>query len=434
MASIIDGLFSGRAGIQSHGIAIAVIADNIANQNTVGFKSGRADFTDLLAGSLGGGGGAVSPGSGSAVKSVTRILNQGTFEFTGRDLDIGIDGNGFLLVRDGTGSVFYTRAGNLSVDAEGNLRDQNNFFVLGYSATGSGELDALNVSERVAGDIATTNIDLGGNLRADGGATISPNAALPPGDAGASYAQLNDASSFAYSVTAYDSLGGKHNLRAYFFNTDPGNREWSVEIYADGGDINNAPDPAIPAGTPVLLDRLPLLFQGNGQLVPGPPTAVTPADITWANGSDAGVITFDFSRFTQFASPSSIESSSQNGTGSGSVVGYSIEKDGSLRAQLDNGQSALVGTIGLATFANNEGLKRVGNSLYTQTAASGEPIVGTPSVGTFGLLESGALELSTSDLAGDFIKLISLQRGFQGSSRIVSSISDLLNEVVNLAR
>jgi flagellar hook protein FlgE len=426
VASIIDGLFSGRSGIQSHGTAIAVLADNISNQNTVGFKAGRADFVDLLAGSLGGGSGSISTGSGSAVKSVTRVLTQGTFEFTGRGLDLGIDGNGFLLVRDRVGVTYYTRAGNLSVDPDGKLLDQNGFEVLGYAANGSGAITPLNVSERVAGDIATNGITLGGNLNATSDVSVPPLPIDTP-----TYTDLNNAEAFSANVDVFDSLGGKHGVRVSFYKTNAADRLWEAKLYVDGADVN---DPGATPGMPFEIGTINMQFGPNGLLV-NPAAAIGQTGlINWSNGSAAAALEVDLSRFTQFASSSNIDTLGQNGTGSGSVVGYNVTRNGDLVAQLDNGQTALIGTIALANFANNEGLRRVGGSLYAASSDSGEPIIGVPGVGTFGIIESGALELSTADMAADFIKLISLQRGFQGSSRIISSISDLLNEVVNLAR
>jgi flagellar hook protein FlgE len=421
VSSIISGLFSGRSGIQAHGTAIAVLADNIANQNTVGFKSGRADFVDLLAGSLGGGSGAIVTGSGSAVKNITRVLTQGTFEFTGRGLDLGIDGNGFLMVQDRVGVTYYTRAGNLSVDPDGNLLDQNGFGVLGYAANGSGALTRLNVTDRVANDIGTNNIVVAGNLDA----RVDITGASLPGNV--TYDALNNADAFSTTVNVFDSLGGSHDLRISFFKTAP--QEWEAGIYLDGGDVvGGTPGEAIRIGT------VPLQFGNNGQLQTPANSIVPTGNIQWTNGAADTTFDIDLSRFTQFATNSSLESLSQDGTGSGSVVGYTVTRNGDLIAQLDNGQTATIGTIALANFSNNEGLQRVGNSLFSASADSGEPIIGVPGVGTFGLIESGALELSTADMAADFIKLISLQRGFQGSSRIIGSISDLLNEVVNLAR
>ena len=140
MPSIIDGLFAGRSGIQSHGTGISVLADNISNSNTTGFKQSRADFADLVAGNLSGGSSVVA-GSGSAVTAVTPILTQGTFEFTGRGLDVAIDGNGYFTVADAaTGQKFYTRAGNFKIDTNGNVLDQNGYQVQGFPSTGAGGL------------------------------------------------------------------------------------------------------------------------------------------------------------------------------------------------------------------------------------------------------------------------------------------------------
>lgn len=419
MASIIDGLFSGRSGIQAHGTAISVLADNIANGNTTGFKAARADFVDLLAGSLGGGGSATATGSGSAVAKVTRILNQGTFESTGRGLDVAIDGNGFLVVQDGFGSRYFTRAGNLQVNPEGFLLDQNGYQVMGFPSNGSGGLTTLNVNARVAQDISTSSMTWSGNLDAASAITT------PPGVV--SFVNLSNSSSFQYTMKVFDSLGASHDVSAYFFHT--ATNEWQVRLYADGGDIT-----AGTAGTPSLLGTVNLTFTAAGQLNTGVTPGTTTITPAWSNGSNPGSIAVDFSNFSQFASANTIDSADQNGTGSGSVTGFSVRPDGTLVARLDNGQTSSIGVIALASFANGEGLQRLGNSLFAESADSGEAVIGNPGVGIFGALQSGSLELSTADLAADFIKLISLQRGFQGSSRIISSINDLLNEVVNLAR
>ena len=415
MPSIVDGLFSGRAGLQAHGTAISVLADNIANQNTTGFKAARADFVDLLAGSLGGGG-SVSTGNGSSVGKVTRILNQGTFESTGRGLDVAIDGNGFIIVQDGVGSKYFTRAGNLQVNPEGFLLDQNGYEVQGFPANGAGGLTSLNVNARVQQDIQTTTLDWSGNLNAG-----DPINAVP---ATITFPNLAAGANFQYTQKVFDSLGASHDVTAYFFKTSA--NTWIANFYADGGDIT-----AGTPGTPSSVGTVGLTFNASGQLTSAGTTTLA---ANWSNGSTAGAVDVDLSGFAQFASPNAITSANQNGTGSGTVVGFSVQGDGTLVARLDNGQTSSIGVVALAGFANAEGLQRVGNSLFSQSAESGDAVIGTPGVGIFGQLESGALELSTSDLASDFIKLISLQRGFQGSSRIVSSINDLLNEVVNLGR
>lgn len=133
MPSIVNGLFSGRSGISSHGIAIAVIGDNISNASTLGYKTSRAEFADLIAGGQTSG---KVVGSGSQVSSISTIFEQGTSEFTGRPLDLTVDGNGFFVLADGL-QRFYTRAGNFKLDEEGNIVNQNGLNVLGFPATGA---------------------------------------------------------------------------------------------------------------------------------------------------------------------------------------------------------------------------------------------------------------------------------------------------------
>jgi flagellar hook protein FlgE len=414
--SIIDGLFAGRAGIQSHGTGISVLADNIANANTTGFKYSRADFADLVAGNLSGGSTLV-PGSGSQVNSITPVLTQGTFEFTGRGLDAAIDGQGYLVVADtgGSGSRYYTRAGNLQIDTEGNLLNQNGYQVLGFPSSGAGGLQALNVNNRATGSVDTAGVSIGGNLDAS-----SP---ILPADA-TSFSTLNDTAQFSTFLDVFDSLGGSHTVTVYFFHTAA--NTWQARGFVDADDVGGV------AGAPSQLFNVTMSFDNAGQrtLIGAPDATATPA---WDNGSAAGSIGFTFDPFSQFASSSSINNISQDGTGTGNVVGFQIEESGTVFAQLDNGQTAAIGIVALASFANPEGLRRVGGSLYSETTTAGEPVIGRPNTGNFGSIESGALELSNADIASDFIKLISLQRGFQGSSRIITNINDLLNEIVNLA-
>lgn len=420
MPSIIDGLFAGRSGIQAHGTGISVLADNISNANTTGFKQSRADFSDLVAGNLSGGGSIVQ-GSGSQVNAVTPILTQGTFEFTGRGLDVAVDGNGFFTVDDpATGTRFYTRAGNFKVDTDGNVLDQNGFNVLGFPANGSGGLEGLNVNRRAQGSVQTNNVSIGGNLDASSLFDATQPTSLT------NFATLNSEAEFSTFLDVFDSLGGSHTVTTYFFHTT--SNTWTAQAYVDAGEVGGTD------GNAQLIGQTTLTFNTAGQRTGIPASGIdftaTPA---WDSGAAPLPINFSFDPFTGYSSSSAIGNITQDGTGTGNVVGFSIEENGSLFAQLDNGQTASIGVVALTTFSNTEGLRRVGGSLYAETTASGEPVVGRPNTGTFGSLEAGALELSNADIAADFIKLISLQRGFQGSSRIITNINDLLNEIINLA-
>jgi len=411
--AIVNGLFAGRAGIASHGAAIGVVGDNIANSNTVGFKSSRAEFSDILAG------GQISGrtiGSGSSVGSVTTIFNQGTLEFTSRPLDLAIDGNGFFTVANGP-QRFYTRAGNFKVDSAGFIVDQNNYSLLGFPQGGTGALQPMNINAVGSSSASTSDVAIAGNLNAS--AAIG----APP-DPVTSFQQLANAAAFQTVVDIYDSLGARHSVTVFFFKTDEG--EWTAQAYVDGSEVDGG-----NPGDPIMIGQDNVVFGADG--LPVGDFGFT-ANVAWANGADAGLdVDFRFEPFTQFAGNSNISAITQDGQGVGSVVNVSIEFNGDVFALLDNGQSVVIGTVALANFANPEGLQRMGRNLLTQSASSGEPIIGRPTTGTLGAVQAGSLELSTVDIANEFVKIITLQRGFQASSRIITTINQLLNEVIQLA-
>jgi flagellar hook protein FlgE len=178
-----------------------------------------------------------------------------------------------------------------------------------------------------------------------------------------------------------------------------------------------------------------LAFGGNGQRNPAPVQG-TPdfaTNIAWNNESEAGEIGFTFSPMTQYSAQSNILSITQDGKGIGAVTTLAVSSGGEVSALLTNGQNAVIGTLAMATFSNPEGLTRLGGNLLSLSTASGEPVYGRAESGNFGSLQSGVVELSTVDIASEFVKIITLQRGFQASSRIITTINQLLNEIIQLA-
>ncbi|MBX7139139.1 MAG: flagellar hook protein FlgE, partial [Oligoflexia bacterium] len=417
MPSIVNGLFSGRSGISSHGAAIAVVGDNISNSSTIGYKASRAEFEDLIAG--GQTSGRVI-GSGSSTSAVSMIFEQGTLEFTSRPLDLAIDGNGLFVVSD-NGQRFYTRAGNFRLDSAGNIIDQNGFQVLGFPAGGSGALEALNINTVSQDSVATESVAVTGNLDrgTTEGAIGSPvSDAIDAGDAQpttepVTYAELNAAAAFSTVVEVFDSLGQSHTITTFFFHTD--DNEFTARSYVNNEDVDPSsthvgyPRYLVPDDT-AQAGGLEMTFNANGELEATSDSSFQVA-VPWNNGADNDtLLTLDFSGFTSFSSASNILSITQDGKGIGAVTSISIEKNGEIFALLSNGQSAVIGTIGLVNFSNPEGLTRTGNNLMQQSAASGEPIVGRPQTGTFGAVQSGSIELSTVDIANEFVKMITLQR------------------------
>jgi flagellar hook protein FlgE len=411
---------------------MANVGDNIANASTIAFKATRAEFEDLMAG---GQGGKNAVTSGASVAAVSAVFEQGTFESTGRSLDLAIDGNGFFVVAQDQ-QRFYTRAGNFKVDSAGYIVTQGGLAVLGFPTDGSGALEPINVNTIEQGSVATTTVSIAGNLNAKadilagGAAAIPTTNGTPPTT---TFADLNAAADYSTVVDVFDSLGETHTVTMFFFHT--GANEYTVRAYVANEDVDANPT---VSGYPRLMSATAekvITFNGSGQRT-APPTATTPdfnPTVTWNNGADPSTVEFNFAPFTQYSANANILSITQDGRGIGSVTDVNIAENGQILALLSNGQTAQIGTVALVNFTSPEGLTRMGKNLLAQSTESGEPVIGTPKSGTFGRVKSGAIELSTVDIAAEFVKMITLQRGFQASSRIITTINQLLNEVIQLA-
>lgn len=472
MPGIINGLFAGRSGLTSHGTAISVVGDNIANASTVGYKASRSEFADLL--SAGQTAGKVV-GAGSQIQAVTPINTQGTLDFTDRSLDLAIDGGGFFAVSKGE-DRFYTRAGNFRVDRSGTMVNQEGLAVLGFGTDGTGVLKPLRLDSLAQDGISTQNVSVAGNVNASSTA-IDPTTDIPTVDVAGSpptagtrkgYDDLNKVAAFSTVAKVYDSLSKPHNITFFFFkdgSTDPETsapytNRWIVRGYVNSEEV----DTAVPTGESAIATGEPRLIQGAVlDLSTDPPQAMTSTEtnsdiivqfnpdgtravelskdlydmtvkVPWNNGSDtAAPVNLSLEPFTQYSSPSNILSISQDGRGVGAVTGVEVASDGKVSARFSNGQSSIIGEVAIVGFNNPEGLARVGGNLLREAILSGEPVVGKPGTGKFGLIKAGALELSTVDIANEFVKLISLQRGFQASSRMITTVNQLLNDIIQLA-
>jgi flagellar hook protein FlgE len=433
MTTIYNGLASGLAGMKGNGGAISVAGDNIANANTTAFKANRAEFENLIAGE-----GVLGRqfGSGSAISSISMLFDQGTLEFTGRPLDLGISGNGyFVLARNE--ERFYSRAGNFKVDSAGFVVNPAGLAVLGFPSNGSGALEPLNINSIEQSAIETTKVTIAGNVNAS--ATLIPAASIPdPGTAvppTITYSALKQFAEYSTVVDTFDSLGERHSVTLFFYHT--GVNEYQVRGYVNNEDVDPTPvPPAVGAtGFPRLIGESTITFGGDGRRnpLPTPGVADFTANVEWSNGSDISTVGFAFNPLTQFSSPSNVLSISQDGTGVGSVQSISVGTDGKVTALLTNGQQNMLGQLAMASFPNQEGLARVSGNLYTTSTASGVAVIGRAQTGNLGSIKSGTLELSTVDIASEFVKIITLQRGFQASSRVITTINQLLNEIIQLA-
>jgi flagellar hook protein FlgE len=401
------------SGLTASSTALATIANNLANLNTVGYKDARVLFRDLFYQTIGnnGAGDSVQQGAGTAVDSIPASFIQGNVDPSGVSTDVAILGDGFFVVSK-NGAVSYTRAGDFEVDKNSLLVTTDGQQVLGYRAVNGVVTPGQGLSPLTlgAGTIspatATTKVQLSTNLDANSGGTV-----------------------YSAPMTIFDSLGGSHVL--LFSYTKTGTNAWNYSISIPAADVNGTTDPTVlKSGT--------LAFDGKGNLTT-PAADVTGIAITgFADGANDQ--TFDWKLFdangnsflTQLASPSGTSATQQDGSGSGTLVKFDIGSDGMITGAFSNGKTAVLGQLASATFANNQGLSRSGNNGFTETLASGQAVVGGPGTSGRGTLAGGALELSNVDIAKEFAALIVAQRSFQANARVVTTFDQITQDTINL--
>ncbi len=415
--SIQSSLYIGMSGMRTNESAMGVIGNNLANMNTIGYKSSRAVFADLLSRSIIGTAGGSQIGQGAALAAVQRMVTQGAMLGTNVTTDLAVQGEGYFVVEDAAGDSFYTRNGQLQVDNEGFLTTIEGFRIQGFTADPSGVLQSstgsLQVDRLSAPPQATGNVELLANLGRNeeiqaGGFDITD----PEGTA-----------SHTATITVYDSLGESHQLEVYYTQTSPG--EWTWNAVAPTGELDgtDSTDPQIVAsGT--------LSFDSDGNLTTPQPTL---ANMTFF-GATAQDVNFDFTGTTSFASASANLTESQDGFGVGSLVYMEVGVDGVITGNFSNGREQVLGQLALARFQAPQNLEALGGNLFAATQASGQGAVGAPGSGGRGDILSGALEQSNVDLTQEFTNLILAQRGFQAASRTITTADEMLAEAVNLKR
>ena len=288
------------------------------------------------------------------------------------------------------------------------------------------------ISQAIIKPAATDTVSTALNL--DATASI-PAAAIAADAAGTEDTAGNwlSAANFSTVITIYDSLGQAHDLNLVFRKTATAN-QWQYRVLANGGEVTGG-----TAGKLRQIDAAGglLAFKADGTLDTANSNITAIGPVAWADGASAQTIAANklvFTGSSQFALPSAVNSLSQNGTPSGVLQGITIGRDGVITGQFSTGGSQPLFRIALADFSSPQGLEHVGNSLFQESPASGQPIIGSPDDGGFGSLLSGTLELSTVDLATEFVKMVTTQRGFQASSRIITVTDTMLEEIANLKR
>lgn len=479
-------LYSGVAGLKVHQTKMDVIGNNIANVNTIGFKSSTVNFSDTFYQTISAASGASGDqgiagtnakqiGLGSLVAAITtNITGQGGTQNTDRSMDIAINGDAFLIVKS-NGVTYFTKSGALNVDEEGTLYcTTNGATVQGWLADAEGnitqdtvkDLRVMTADKMYIDPTATTKITMKGNIdqNDDDVQNTGEDTAFSTG--------------LVMTFSFYDQLGqeylvkmiaqqdadtaGMYKMKLSDIYDSTGASIFSKATEADGA-VTYAPSGAtvtigdaefsaeVSESTGALTwgdSTFDLVFNastGNFNYVgaEGQDTVT----FTVNSGDDAANpfpvdgITLDFSNMTQYdqggVSNTSYEKGIDgSGTGNyaGNMIGISISDDGKIYGVYDNGESKCLAQIAVATFSNPSGLEAVGNSLFATTLNSGEFDGVGCEISTVGSFTVGALEMSNVDLATEFTNMITTQRGFQANSRIITTSDSMLEELVNLKR
>lgn len=533
-----SSLYSGVSGLNANGNALTVLGNNIANSNTIGFKSSRTVFSDLLSAEIAGSGGTSQVGRGTGMSSVDNIFSQGTFESTESNTDLAIEGPGFFMVSNpDEATINYTRAGAFHFDEGGTLVNPEGYAVQGYYLNDVGEtvgdITDMTIETRSFSPAnPTSKITLATNLNANDAYLGNTGDGVTPFDISDPAATSN----YASSVRVFDSLGREHLVTTYFNKLDPaenpaGIMQWESHMVVAESEVESpaqiladdealaiaaaaeaaakaaldAADPSDPVAVAaaqadydvaaaalvtaeaaasdwVEVGRSILSFDTGGRLVnvkelttgtpvgsvidrgydpdgdlyvssstgdgfgnfyplttdmeqrsPLPTVSTAGGALSWVNESEPTqqiAITFGA---TQYSSESDVISQSQDGYSTGTLVSLTVDNEGNILGNYSNGEPRKLAKIALAKFSNPLGLSKVGNNMYGATDSSGTAIVGTVGSGV-GSIFTNSLEMSNVDLAAEFVKMITTQRGFQANSKIITTTDELLGELINLKR
>jgi flagellar hook protein FlgE len=396
------------SGIQAINEQLTTVSNNIANAATYGFKSSRANFSAVYAGAR---------ANGVEIGSVTQSIGQtGSAVTTGRALDAAIDGRGFFVSRDLQGGMTYSRVGIFAADTTGYLIDSAGKRVQGYGPANGGALGAMGDIQVPTGQIpavATTGVDYVGNLSADW--KVPGTTTDADGKEIVVAVDFDPANSKSYNMVkqsiVYDSLGTQHTLSAYYIADGKGSVD--VKYSFDGADAT---------------DGDPLTFDPKGKLAAD--TKPVTIKYTGTNGAADGEFTIDYTGTTRLAGSATTTTNRSDGYASGAFVGVEMAADGSLVAKYSNDQSQVVGTIAIATFANEGALSALSDTAWSANASSGDALYNTPGVGLAGKLNTGSLEGSNVDITSELVGLMTSQRNYQANSKVLSTESAMMQALM----
>ena len=434
---MLQALLAGVASVKAQQTRMNVIGNNLANVNTTSYKAARVTFQDMIAQTIQGAtrpsetNGGTNPkqfGLGVLVGATDVNNEQGSLGATNRPSDLALQGAGYFMVPSGDG-IAYTRDGAFDLDASGDLvQTSTGKRLLGWTADAQGRIDTAKTI------LPSTNINIPiGKLNA---VQATTNAAMK----GNLSVNADATSTYTSQMRVYDSLGGAHDLTIQFLNhstdlvADPaapagstGSWEWRA---FEGNDSTGT-----LIGSSADAGNAKIYANGNGgslsALAAGAANKIT---VPPGSGTPGVPIDLDFSQIGQLKTDSQVTLSAQNGFPPGSLEGYNVGTDGVITGLFTNGLTRPLGQIALANFSNPNGLSRTGNNMWRATDNSGIAVVGTAQTGGRGAINSGFLEQSNVDISNEFSDLIITQRGFQANTKIITTVDEMLQDLINMKR
>lgn len=473
---MLSSLYSGISGLQANSNAISVVGNNIANSNTIGFKSSSTTFADLLYQNISSGSGTSQVGRGTTVSTINTNFAQGSFQTTESATDLAIGGDGFFIVKTANSdTAYYTRAGQFEFDKEGNLTNSEGYVLQGRAIdpttnTPTGVATDIIIPQGLSQPNATETIGMAVNLNSE--ATPDTYATGSTWDfttGGQTQAGTFDTSAdsddlaqvdYSSSITVYDSLGQAHVVNVYFkkdatADATSGETTWNWIATADFGEEDQE----------TIGGSGQLVFSNEGLLKtektttttttttdPDTGETTTTTTTTTAEVPTDGTATFTFpgatdqeihldfgsdsggGASTQYTSASTTTFQTQDGYAPGELESITVSEDGTISGHYSNGQILNLFQITLANFNNSQGLHKEGGNLYTETVESGVAYTNSPGKGALGEISANSLEQSNVDLATEFVNLIVCQRGYQANSRVITTTDQMLDELMNLKR
>ncbi|MBC7682418.1 MAG: flagellar hook protein FlgE [Ferruginibacter sp.] len=401
----------GLSGLNASSQNLDVIGHNIANANTTGMKSSRAEFAELYASSLGSSGG-ISAGMGVEVQTVSQQFTQGNISITGNSLDVAINGNGFFQVQLPNGSPAYSRDGAFKLNKDGEIITNAGAHLVGITAAADGSIPtggtvgplSLPTNGKIPA-VQTTKLDLSFNLDAEApiATGTAPLALVPP------------LATYGTSITAYDGQGVGVPVSVYFTKT-------AVNTWDVYSSVN---------GAPAALTGTGLTFTGTGST---PATTLGTLSLpSPTNPATTFAVNLNVVDATQYGSKFAISKATQDGQAPGTLTAISIDETGVIQGTYSNGKSLAAGQIQLATFTNVQGLAPMGGNVWQSTQSSGDPSAkGVPGSGNLGALRAGALEDSNVDLTKELVNMMTAQRAYQANAQTIKTQDQVMSTLVNL--